>query len=83
MAVPAMTDLDRFLTGSSRAGRPCQCLVVANFLSPRWGGTRYPYLWNHVLGSGSPGLPENHVAPTFHRIVHSPSGWRQYISWTH
>jgi len=29
MAVPAMTDLDRFLTGSSRAGRPCHCFFLA------------------------------------------------------
>jgi len=29
MAVPAMTDLDLFLTGSSRAGRPCHCLFLA------------------------------------------------------
>ena len=34
MAVPAMTDLDLFLTGSSRAGRPCHCLFLAWLISP-------------------------------------------------
>jgi len=40
MAVPAMTDLDLFLTGSSRAGRPCHCPFVAWLISFRPSGAR-------------------------------------------
>src|SRR5438067_1283763 len=40
MAVPAMTDLDLSLTGSSRAGRPCHCPFVAWLISFRPSGAR-------------------------------------------
>src|SRR5213078_3322652 len=48
MAVPAMTDLDRFLTGSSRAGRPCYRPFLAWLF--RTARAEYvTYLRNHVL----------------------------------
>src|SRR5439155_2906111 len=40
MAVPAMTDLDLSLTGSSRAGRPCHCPFVAWLIYFRPSGAR-------------------------------------------
>ena len=52
MALSAMTDLGLFLTGSSRAGRPCRCAFVAWLISFRPAGAEYVTVFMKLFWQG-------------------------------